>query len=399
LPLDEADVVIRDNRIAAVGPTGSVDVPSDTRVIDVSGHTLLPGFVDVHDHPDHDFETLLEQKWHYLANLAYGMTTSLDPSARSVDVFAEAELVALGEMDGPRIYSTGNAFYGGGARPQAVIENLEDARHHVRRLKAWGTHYLKQYMQPRREQRQWVMQAAREEGINTTAEGGGDFKMDLSMALDGYTGFEHSLPYTPIRRDVIQLFAQSGINYTPTLVVAYGGPGALEYFYQHLDTHEDPKVRRFLPHGWLDRVSRRRVLIPENEYDFVQTAAGAAKVLEAGGHIGLGAHGNHPGLGVHFELWSFALGGMTPMQALRTATRGSAEVLGLGQDLGTVEAGKLADFVIMRGNPLEDIRKSTDIAYVVANGKIFDADTMDEVWPKAKPRGTPWPLAPRNGRR
>ncbi len=374
--LSNQTVVVTDNRITAIGPRAEVTIPDGARIVDVSGRTLLPGFIDLHAHLRPPREVFVENNWSYYANLAYGVTTTRDVST-SNDSFAYGELVETGAIVGPRIYSTGRALLEAHAR----IENLDDARAVVRHYKKMGTSVIKQYMQPHRRQRQWVIQAAREEGINVTNEGGGDFRLDMTMVLDGFTGVEHSLPIADIYSDVVRLFAESRTWYTPTLVVSYGGPTAEWYFYQTTNVHDDEKLRRFTPHEILDRRTRRGRLYAEDEFHFLAVSRVAAKILEAGGNVALGAHGEEQGICAHWELWALQMGGLSNYDALRTATSVAAEGLGLGNDLGRLEVGKLADILVLRENPLDDIRNTLSLELVMKNGELYDADTMDRLWP------------------
>lgn len=378
--IEDGAVVIENNRITAVGPRSEVTIPEDADVRDVSGTTIMPGLIDMHAHLRPPREVYVETSWAYLANLAYGVTTTRDVSTSS-DSFAYSELVESGAMIGPRIYSTGRAM----TRGNAKIESLEDARNVVRRYKKLGTDVLKQYMQPHRRQRQWLIQAAREEGMNITNEGGGDFRLNMTQVLDGYTGVEHSLPIADVYGDVTELFARSRTWYTPTLVVSYGGPTAEWYFYQSTEVHDDDKLARFTPHDDLDRRTRRGRMYAIEEFHFDEVAAGAADILEAGGNVAMGAHGEQQGICAHWETWALQMGGLSNYDALRTATSLAAHGLGRLGDLGTVEAGKLADILVLEGNPLTNIRDTNTIRWVIKNGEVFAGDSLQMLWPEQRP--------------
>jgi len=189
---------------------------------------------------------------------------------------------------------------------------------------------------------------------------------------------------------VVQFLAATKTDYTPTLLVSYGGPWGELYFWLEKNAHADEKLNRFTPHFALDLWGRRHPWVELSEYQFPIVAEGAAKVMHAGGNVALGAHGQVQGLGPHWEIWAMAGEGgpaagrtaLTPHEALRAATERAAEKIGVLPDLGTVESGKLADLVVLDADPLADIHNSTKIHWVVKNGEIWEAETMKKVWPQ-----------------
>lgn len=386
--IEDGTVVVDGDRIIAVGRRGGVKVPADAKVIDVSGKTIIPGLVDVHAHMGYGvLDVSPQREWRYYANLAYGVTTTHDPSASTHIVFAQSEMVQAGIMVGPRIFSTGFILYGATNTDMAPIDSYEDALSHVRRLKTLGAFSVKSYMQPRREQRQWVIQAARKEGMLVVPEGGGDFEANMSMILDGHTGIEHALSVGPIYKDVVEMFAQSGVGYTPTLLVSYGGLEGERWFYQHYDVWKNEKLQSFFPPRQLDARARRRSMAAEDDYNHKTVAAGCAKILRAGGLVNLGAHGQLQGLGAHWEMWAMTHGGMTSHEALQVATINGARYIGMGKDLGSIEQGKLADLVVLDENPLDKIENSDSVVYTMINGVVYEASSMDRIWPTAEARG------------
>ncbi|MBI4466717.1 MAG: PD40 domain-containing protein [Acidobacteria bacterium] len=385
--IENADIVVTDNRIAAVGRRGRVPRSAGARVFNVHGMTIVPGFVDTHAHWFEIRKGILDdQNWSFLANLAYGVTAGLDVQTMTNDMFAYQDLVDTGNIVGLRAYSTGPGIFSNND-----FKSAEEATGVLRKYKKhYRTRNLKSYIVGNRKQRQFVVQAAKELEMMPTSEGGLDLKLDLTHVLDGFSGNEHALPLVPLYKDVVEMFARSGIGYTPTLIVAYGGPFAENYFYVTTEVHDDKKLNTFIPHHILDAKSRRRAWFRADEHVFPKTAAQAAKIIRAGGRVGIGSHGQLQGLGYHWEMWALGSGGLSSMEVLRAATLHGAEMIGYAQDLGSLEPGKLADLVILEKNPLENIRNTNTIRYVMKNGELFEGDTLKQLWPVEKTLGPFW---------
>jgi Tol biopolymer transport system component/imidazolonepropionase-like amidohydrolase len=376
--IDPGTVVVEGNRITAVGP--NVAFPAAAKQIDARGKTIMPGIIDAHAHVGGEGDGILAQSsWPLMANLAFGVTTSHDPSNDTETVFSNAELIRAGAKVGPRLFSTGTILYGAETPFKAIVNTYDDALSTLRRNKAFGAFSVKSYNQQRRDSRQMIIKAARELQMEVVPEGGSLLYMNETMVLDGHTTVEHSLPVPKLYKDVVTLFAKSKTGYTPTLIVGYGGLSGEYYWYQKTNVWENERLLSFVPRELVDARSRRRTMAADDDFNHVLIAKGAKQIHDAGGTVLLGAHGQLQGLGAHWELWMLQQGGMTSLEAIRAATINGAKALGLDKDIGSIEKGKLADLIVLDRNPLEDIRNSESVAMVMINGRLYDAKTLNEI--------------------
>jgi Tol biopolymer transport system component len=388
------DVLVTDNRVAEVGKKGSLKAPAGTRIINVTGKTIMPGLVDAHSHMWAPRGLHQTEVWQYLANLAYGVTTTRDPQTSTPDVFAYADMVDVGMIPGPRIYATGPGVFAG-----VGIDSQDAAMSYIKRYRdAYKTNTLKQYVAGDRIVRQWIIQACKEYGLTATIEGSLDLKLNLTQMADGYSGQEHSFPIMPLYKDVTQFVARTKTFYTPTILVAYGAPWSENFYFENENMVNDTKLRKFVPWELLDNMIRRRTqwFLPE-EYGHAAIAKGVAGVVQAGGRAALGSHGQLQGLGAHWETWNLQSGGLTPHETLRVVTQFGAEAIGMQQDVGSLEAGKLADLIVLDKNPLENIRNTNSIRYVMKNGELYEGDTLNMVWPEQRtlPKQFWWDTEPK----
>ncbi len=389
-PVVNGTVLVQGSRITCVG---SCRVPQGARVFNAGGKTIVPGFIDVHAHNYRDHRGIIpQQNYEGAPFLAYGITTTMDPSMWSQNLFPTAELVDAGVIVGPRVFTTGDPLYAGDGSRQEDFTSFEMAEAGIKKLAHWGAVSLKQYLQPRREQRQWVTEVARKVGLQVTAENN-DLEYTLGMIMDGHTGFEHPMSYTPMYSDFTRFLGMAKATYSPTFMVGGPGPWNEEYWYQESETWKDPKTRRFMP--WVQFIpqTRERMLRPATDYSYPWLAQGLVDIIAAGGFGAIGAHGQHNGLGSHWETW-MAAAAAGPMGALEIASLHGARFIGKEKDLGSIEVGKLADFMVLNSNPLVNIRNTTDIQYVVKGGVVYDDDTLDEVWPRQRKYGTGYWVVP-----
>ena len=389
--IENGTLVVDGNRIVAVGPRDQVTVPADAKVVELEGKTIIPGLVDVHAHgPQGQQGITPEANWLHYAELAFGVTTVHDPSNDSHEIFAAAEMQRTGELVAPRIFSTGTILYGATTDFTAKVDSLDDARSHLRRMKALGAFSVKSYNQPRREQRQQIVQAADELGMLVVPEGGSLFQHNMTMVVDGHTGIEHAIPVPAVYEDVVSMWSGTQVGYTPTLVVAYGGRWGEDYWYQHTDVADHPRLTQFVPRDGLDARARRRAHLSDGDWNHIKVATACAQLQDAGVSVQLGAHGQREGLGAHWELWMFVQGGMSPLEALRAGTLDAAAYIGLDGDIGSLEVGKMADLAVIDGNPLDDIRVSEKVMHTMVNGRLYEAETMNAVTPEPANRRSFW---------
>jgi Tol biopolymer transport system component/imidazolonepropionase-like amidohydrolase len=384
--LARATILVEDARIRCVG---KCDISKADRVIDLKGKSVIPGLVDVHEHQTgsdgRPAGVIVPHRRAQLMTLAYGITTIVDPSVDSESAFPLAEMIEAGTVSGPRTFSSAEMVIPSATAfgQRTLIRSLRDAQHIVSRRANWGAVTIKNYRNESRDQQQKLIAAARERGISITGEGG-PMVFDLGVIMDGQTGWEHHVADLPIYKDVAQFAGQAGVTYSPTVSVAGHGEGAALYFRPRHDFQNDVRNRRFSPQPQLSLPAATPP--PLERFSFPIVAEGLADLVRAGGYGAIGAHGEEAGIGSHWEIWSYATA-LSPLEALRVATIDGARFIGLDKELGSITPGKIADLVILEGDPLRNIRNTASLTMVVKAGKLYESATLDEIRPQPEPLG------------
>ncbi len=381
--IESGTIVISNNKISCVGECQNNNIEN---VIDLAGKTVVPGFIDVHAHHLDDGPIFGQHNYKSSLYLSHGVTTVLDPYMFLESGYSHAELIKAGLISGPRTYTTGPALHP--VSPNPGIQNYQEALSRVEEKSVRGAISIKNFLGSRRDQRQMLHKATMEKGMTVSNENS-DLNYNVSVILDGATGFEHPINYLNVYKDVAQFFGQAGTVYSPTLIVGSNGIWAEEYFRGKGQLWHNKKLQRFMPWRRLSRSidnSRRN----DNEYSFPILAETVADIKRAGGKIALGGHGEQFGLDSQWEIWTYG-SVLSPMETLEVASLGGAYMLGLEDELGSIEVGKFADLVVLDNNPLTDIHHTKDIHLVIKDGHIYDGNTLDEVWPTKTPYGIlPW---------
>jgi len=378
----DVDIVVDGRRIRSVEPH------SDSRhigeLVDASDQTVIPGLIEIHTHLSKDYGEALGR-----AFLAWGITTVRNPATNSYETFESREAYESDVRIGPRLFTTGEPFdgtrvyYPGGT-------SLDDTGQLPRVLghaKDFGFDFVKTYVRLPDQMQKRIIEEAHGMGMPVTSH-----ELYPAVAF-GADGVEHirgtsRRGYSPkisglsrSYRDVIDLLTASKMTLTPTIGIQGGF---------RLQTMRDP--------SWIDDARIQKMYpasVAQRWRDQTRTPAAPAQIDEAarlvtpqertvyqvvkgGGRVTAGTDApiNPYGLSLLMELENYVAGGLTPVEVLRTATRVPAEAMGVGNQLGSIERGKLADLVIVDGNPLANIRDLRRVKRVMKDGRLYDLDSL-----------------------
>lgn len=385
--INDGVLVTNGSAIEYVGPF-SEKVIQGAVAVDLSGKTIIPGMIDVHQHERQVNRDVMPYLNHRLfASAAYGVTTVFDPSYTDIDGSALRERSNRDDYPGATFYTSGAPILGQTPNPGfAKIDSYADALRFVSRKAKAGSIVIKDYLQPTRSQRRWLAEAAHANGLGITGHERNDIGTQMSMIVDGYSGLEHGLfgHSGQLYGDIRSFLVHSGISVTPTLGDSVGGryffatqPPDSQYFRCLAQNPDLKKLKSEEAEGMIESS-----FLNDPSFD---TAKQYAQILNDGGHITIGAHFMLEGIGTHWEMWELEKAGATPMNVLKAATVYGALKLGLEKKIGALSEGFDADFVVLNSDPLTDIKNSADIYRVIRRGRMLE-------WPSQEQQPSTWTM-------
>jgi Tol biopolymer transport system component/imidazolonepropionase-like amidohydrolase len=379
---ENVDIVLEGSRIKSVEPHR--DALHNASTLDASSDTVIPGLIEIHTHLSQAYGESLGRIF-----LSWGITTVRNPAANTYETMESREAYESGARIGPRLFATGEPFdgtriyYAGGSS----IDDTGQLPLLLQRARDFNFDFIKTYVRLPDLLQKRIVEEAHRMGMPVTSH-------ELYPAVAyGADGVEHirgtsRRGYSPkitglsrSYRDVIDLLTASKMTLTPTIGIQGG------FRLQTLKDAswiDDPRMQKLYPPAvwqrWREQVQTpassavldeaTRLVAPQERTVF--------QVVRGGGRVTAGTDApiNPYGLSLLMELENYVSGGLTPVEALRTATMGSADALGAGADLGSIEPGKLADLVVIDGNPLANIRDLKRARKVMKGGQLFEAETL-----------------------
>jgi Tol biopolymer transport system component/imidazolonepropionase-like amidohydrolase len=377
----DVDIVIEGNRIKSVEPHQAA---RGGAVIDASDETVIPGLIEIHTHLSENFGEALGR-----AFLSWGITTVRNPATNTFEAMEQRESFESGARAGPRLITTGEPFdgtriyYPGGTSLGDTGQVPLELQH----AKDFGYDFIKTYVRLPDLMQKGIIEAAHAMGMPVTSH-------ELYPAVAyGADGVEHirgtsRRGYSPkvtalmrSYRDVIDLLTASKMTLTPTIGIQGG------FRLQTLRDPswiDDPRIQKLYPPSVAERWrNETRIQAPAAALDEAQRLVTPQErtvyqVVKGGGRVTAGTDApiNPYGLSLLMELENYASGGLTPVEVLRTATMVSAEAMGVGADIGSIEPGKLADLTFIDGDPLQNIKDLRRVRRVMKDGNVYDVSSL-----------------------
>ena len=369
--IENAILVVDDDRLVAIGGAGSVEVPAGAARVDLSGRTVMPAIIDTHVHLRETRDELVED----LQRKAYygvGVVLSLGRGSSDMAFQVRDEVIP----NAARYRTVGRGITApepGRTEIPFWISTEEEARTAVQELAPRNVDMVKIWVDDRNGQFEKltpelygaVIDEAHQQGLRVTAH---VYTLEDAKGLlrAGLDAFAHGIRDMDVDDEVVELFAERP---TVVLVPNLPNPGVATDLSWLSGT---------IPPDELQQMQERSVDRPAAQEAFGIQARNLARLSAEGVTIGFGTDGG-AGWSPHAEMEDMVRAGMTPADVIVAATRNSADLLAL-DDLGTLEAGKSADFVVLEANPLDDITNTRRIVDVYLRGTAVDRAALSASW-------------------
>jgi imidazolonepropionase-like amidohydrolase len=403
-PIHHAAVLIEGNRIVAAGPAAEVKIPSDATVIDTSGRTMLPGLIEAHGHlialghgdygrwfpwiASHGGDAMLTKVMETSARqlLMAGVTTTVDLGAPLQPSLSIRDRINKGEVVGTRVFVSGPWLSRGASGAMQVgfgginISTPEEAAQQTERLAAAGVDQIKAHSGLTFEDYKAIVAAAHKHGIRVHAHvyAEQDVRHALEAGVDvlQHVGSAGTAP--PYSAELIRDIVNAG---RPVVVTAAHRAWVYPDTAAFPERLQDPELKKLVPPEIYAEIQESLKNWPALGYfqrtdrEMLYRERGVKQFIEAGAVMGMGTDSGTP-MNFHSEaLWReikvHVDMGMTPERAIAAATRINAQIIGKGRELGSIEPGKIADIIVVKGNPLFDIVALSNVESVVKDGTMF----------------------------
>ena len=401
-PISDAVIVIEGSRIKAVGSRGRVPYPANARVIRTEGRTILPGLIDAHVHLRDYMPPMF---------LRYGVTTVADTHDPTEWSLAQRDAINSGRIRGPRTFVSGERAANTleGDPPSVPLKTVDEARAYVRKLIALGVDVIKVDSSLSYDQLRAVVEEATKAGLsvvghsqnirkaaaaglkymehtNTLTEAILDAMGRTARATSDQRGADIALMDPTRFPPLIDFMVKQGVYVNPTLAAQWRSstPRGAEWAAAAVQIVKDPGLA-FVPADVRESWTRPDGRAPNRE-GYAKMAEFVRKYAEAGGKVVSATDaGFMPGLSMHYEMQMLSDIGVPPMKVIQGATLWGAEAIGKAKNLGSIEPGKLADIVVVEGNPLADIATTKNVRMVIKDGQVLDT-TYDPRFVNPLPR-------------
>jgi imidazolonepropionase-like amidohydrolase len=402
-PVDNATITVRGSRIVSIAHQGyAPKLDPGAKLIDGTGDTLIPGLINAHGHLAQVDGTKNSPSYytreHVLDELRlyerYGVTTMLALGLNKDLIYDIRKEQRAGQLDGATVFVADHGIGAEGGAPPVDAEQVDrpkstaEARKDVDEAVARHTDFIKIWVDDLYGTRP-KMDPAIESAVideahkHATRVASHEYYLADAKRLvgEGVDVLAHSVRDVELDEALIAAMKRRGTYYIPTLTVdwsffgyTFQEPWMKSPFFQ---SAAGDRAYALLSSGdYRDRVAKDKDT-PHHKQDFETASRNLKKAYDAGVKVGFGTDSGAnvyrvPGAGEHQELALMVAAGLTPMQALRAATQTNAALLGISAQTGTLAPGKNADFILVMGNPLEDIRNTSKIVAVWHQGRRIE---------------------------